>query len=831
MQEMIKAAASRRHVHDSHARDEARHVRNGGTCHAEPVSYPATDGNTNIDESSQPFLLPNHTDDSANHLKTIAERLGAALSMCFSRCTCEQCFLSGILLPPVKDGIGEELLQLLFFGQDSLEVSVTTRHDIRDPESATASPLDKLCDVLREARTNEYSPKLSFDGSVLVRCGKGCNKFKRAATPHKPALLRARSITKLVAALPILRGLQQIQGTAFLPPSLDLDDIEYLVPAVGRFPHISWPVLRTRLRRPEIQADQLIDGVDPELLLLGRVLMSLLGDAPSSREDWDDANATRSINLRAQAIEPEYRQFAGSLASHNGRDRLIMNAIDLCFPFLTNRCLLATSTAYDRVLTLMEEAPTKSDMTQQPPALDESQHLDQATTYHVEVSTIEWQPKEPIPQRGDASARFDDGRLLSRAASEMCSETRLKAQNSAEWIQELKSAMELCTSRETSTHPVRIVVLDTGYAIQSPHFFDRHHRIKAVQNFTNGHEDITDVTDHDGHGSHGLDLLLGLARRADLLVGKVSNSFDLTSAECASIIKGLRWAALRRADIVCLPFGLYKDDPALGAAIDALQTKGTLVIAAASNDGLNRPRCYPAAYPGVIAAYACSTLGRPCDFNPKVDERENNFCVLGEYVRGVECAGTGLRSGTSVATVILAAVAAFLLDVVREEDSCSHVSRWLGTLDGMSRKSFFEWANDMSIISKDFRPITMRKCLPGDISWEQRLRETDPDTLVEIHKLLDDIQNVLLDDRLQHVPPYTPPHQVNPMFVVPERPGSAPRGWPVEDRVAEAASREPFPVRHTIYGTDNFVWHNCQHALNRLFLIHDRLVPRPPPRW
>ena len=109
-----------------------------------------------------------------------------------------------------------------------------------------------------------------------------------------------------------------------------------------------------------------------------------------------------------------------------------------------------------------------------------------------------------------------------------------------------------------------------------------------------------------------------------------------------------------------------------------------LVFAAASNDGGNRKRAYPARDDKVICVHSSDGQGNPSDFSPTPIQNQDNFSTLGEAVRSSWPVGLCdleknteamiYKSGTSFATPIAAATAAFLLVYARQNLSPAEAS-------------------------------------------------------------------------------------------------------------------------------------------------------------
>jgi subtilisin family serine protease len=100
-----------------------------------------------------------------------------------------------------------------------------------------------------------------------------------------------------------------------------------------------------------------------------------------------------------------------------------------------------------------------------------------------------------------------------------------------------------------------------------------------------------------------------------------------------------------------------------------------LIFAAASNDGKNRRRTFPANYPSVFGVYASDGMGAVSAINPFSQEDDINIMTLGIDVKVLErrrMDSNGVstlirepkyRSGTSFATAIAAGIAGTILDI------------------------------------------------------------------------------------------------------------------------------------------------------------------------
>lgn len=122
----------------------------------------------------------------------------------------------------------------------------------------------------------------------------------------------------------------------------------------------------------------------------------------------------------------------------------------------------------------------------------------------------------------------------------------------------------------------------------------------------------------------------------------------------------------------------------------------TLLFAAASNDGGNHGRAYPARDSKVFCVHSTDGNGNPSGFNPTASIEDSNFSLLGEHVTSHWPAGVKghdqrvkVMSGTSVATPIAAGLAATILAFVRQQDQhiaseSERLGTWLKQYESMA---------------------------------------------------------------------------------------------------------------------------------------------------
>jgi subtilisin family serine protease len=265
--------------------------------------------------------------------------------------------------------------------------------------------------------------------------------------------------------------------------------------------------------------------------------------------------------------------------------------------------------------------------------------------------------------------------------------------------------------------PVRIAILDSGFDRSNPLLMDENRQfnpqIKQACSFvhnTEAHEYQDDI----GHGSHTLGLLLKVAPCAEIYIAKIAGGETLDrdsyddiaevghpyllplSRPQLIIAQAINHAVSKwNVDVISMSFGIREyHGPIKSAIADALH-KGTLMFAAASNDGGNSGRAFPAASPGVFCIHSTNGNGSPSDFNPTAHDTDINFSLLGEDVSSHWPAGKNghnahvkAMSGTSIATPIAAGLAASILSFVRQQESgmvASNelLSTWLKDVNSM----------------------------------------------------------------------------------------------------------------------------------------------------
>lgn len=111
--------------------------------------------------------------------------------------------------------------------------------------------------------------------------------------------------------------------------------------------------------------------------------------------------------------------------------------------------------------------------------------------------------------------------------------------------------------------------------------------------------------DRLGHGSAVAAILLRALPGARLRHAQVFDERPVTSAD--RVARALDWLAAEDCDLILLSLGLAADRPVLGAACARAVQQGRILVGAAPARAALP--CWPAAYPGVIAATGDARCG------------------------------------------------------------------------------------------------------------------------------------------------------------------------------------------------------------------------------
>jgi thermitase len=172
--------------------------------------------------------------------------------------------------------------------------------------------------------------------------------------------------------------------------------------------------------------------------------------------------------------------------------------------------------------------------------------------------------------------------------------------------------------------------------------------------------------DENGHGTHcsGISAAItnnkigiaGVAPKVKILAVRVLNADG--EGYLSDVVNGITYAADRGAKVISLSLGSPRGSQTLQKAIQYAKKKGSVIIAAAGNDGTSSPT-YPAYYSNVISVAATDK-----------NDQKAYFSNYGQWVDlaapGVDIISTWLNkkyethSGTSMSTPLVAGIAGLL---------------------------------------------------------------------------------------------------------------------------------------------------------------------------
>lgn len=244
-----------------------------------------------------------------------------------------------------------------------------------------------------------------------------------------------------------------------------------------------------------------------------------------------------------------------------------------------------------------------------------------------------------------------------------------------------------CTSSEENREII-IALLDTGISSTA---------IKG-ENILEGWNYVTDNSDTEDRINHGTAVtsvivgcdsaeITGIAPMARIVPLVVTDKVEgnVTSISPETLAKVIRDSVDKYgASVINVSLGTKKDTPELRSAIEYVQKKGALVIAAAGNDGDSGELYYPAAYDGVLTVGSHDKDMKISDFtqqNGRVD-----ILAPGEDIWLASRNGkTYGAKGTSYSTGFVSAVAVMIWEAtptLTSEDVKNKILESTVTVDG-----------------------------------------------------------------------------------------------------------------------------------------------------
>lgn len=214
---------------------------------------------------------------------------------------------------------------------------------------------------------------------------------------------------------------------------------------------------------------------------------------------------------------------------------------------------------------------------------------------------------------------------------------------------------------------VKIAVIDTGFYDAASDF--KSSNIIKAQDYTYAYSGTGFCNDTIGHGtmvsgiiaaSHNDRGIAGIAPNVEIYVFKCFylNDYGVQTAKNADIVSAIYDAIdICNVDIINLSFGT-KNSTIFKSAIDYAYNSGTLIVAAAGNDGAKSGDTlyYPASYDNVISVGSIDNSGHRATHSQRNDFV--NIMAPGENIYSSYAPGYAQGSGTSYATPHVTAAAA-----------------------------------------------------------------------------------------------------------------------------------------------------------------------------
>lgn len=216
-------------------------------------------------------------------------------------------------------------------------------------------------------------------------------------------------------------------------------------------------------------------------------------------------------------------------------------------------------------------------------------------------------------------------------------------------------------SRATNTgDPVKVAIVDTGIDTTHP---DLAANVKGGMTAVN----TSSYKDDNGHGSHVAGIVAALDNTSGVVgVGPGIDLYGVKvldrrgSGYVSDIVEGLGWCQDHGMQVVNMSLGTSTYIQSFDDAVSALYASGTVIVAAAGNDGIGSAVNYPAAFDDVIAVSATTSSDALAYFTctgPQIELAAPGYQIYSTYKGG----GYSTLSGTSMASPHVAGVAALVM--------------------------------------------------------------------------------------------------------------------------------------------------------------------------
>jgi subtilisin family serine protease len=216
-----------------------------------------------------------------------------------------------------------------------------------------------------------------------------------------------------------------------------------------------------------------------------------------------------------------------------------------------------------------------------------------------------------------------------------------------------------------------VTVVDSGLDITHPEFATRANTVLMNRQTTTDQDEEhgTEVSSVVAAPNNGLGIV-GVYPQAVLRMWDAS-PFGILNEGAA--IQGIAAAAREGPGVINLSFGGEQDDPLLRDAVMFAYRSGSLVVAAAGNEGLDgSPKGFPAAYPHVLTVGASNEMNRVAPFStiaPTVDLVAPGVSIPVAEPLAQNASGYSEVPGTSFSSPLVAGAAAWVWTVRPDLDN------------------------------------------------------------------------------------------------------------------------------------------------------------------
>lgn len=205
---------------------------------------------------------------------------------------------------------------------------------------------------------------------------------------------------------------------------------------------------------------------------------------------------------------------------------------------------------------------------------------------------------------------------------------------------------------------VKIAILDTG-VLSSPAFLGKIVSFNLV--------DLpSDPSQQNGHGTAVASMIIGqnpltpgVAPGSEIYSFRIAN--DLGQSDSFLIAQGIVAAVDAGANLINISLGGFGDSLIVRNAIEYANTRGTLIVAAAGNNGMNQV-AYPAANQGVVAVGAVDKVGNHLAFSNtgnQIDVSAPGYGVNAAWTSNQAASVSGTSFSAPIVTGVFAAVKSF----------------------------------------------------------------------------------------------------------------------------------------------------------------------------